>query len=163
MRVPARPGTKSLRGRPGSDTVGGMTFANRMVMGILRSPVHGIMSAKVAILRYRGRRSGQEFELPVQYLPTVDGVVVLVAKPGAKRWWRNFHDGHPLELLIAGRWRRGVGSVLLGSENPADMQSILHAYTEWFPSAKRMLGPDPLPGSVAVSVRFDDDAPSVVG
>ena len=41
---------------------------NPIVAGILRSPLHGVMSKSVMLLTYRGRRSGRIFTTPISYV-----------------------------------------------------------------------------------------------
>ncbi len=40
--------------------------ANPFVRLILRSPLHGTMSAGLLLITYHGRKSGKEYTLPVQ-------------------------------------------------------------------------------------------------
>ncbi len=84
---------------------------NRFVTAALRSPGHGLLSRRLVLLGYEGRRSGRRFEIPVGYTETADGLEVLVGHPERKRWWRNFAEPRPVELLLRGRRREGVARV----------------------------------------------------
>jgi hypothetical protein len=72
-----------------------------MAVALLDAPVLGRIVGKGLVkLRYVGRRSGNTVELPVGYRRTGSGIVIGVAAPEVKSWWRNFlGDGHPVELL----------------------------------------------------------------
>ena len=43
--------------------------ANPVVKALLRSPLHRIASGNVALLHFRGRKSGREFVTPLSYAP----------------------------------------------------------------------------------------------
>ena len=40
---------------------------NPIVIGLLRSPLHGVMSASTALFTLRGRQSGRSITLPANY------------------------------------------------------------------------------------------------
>jgi hypothetical protein len=56
---------------------------------VLRSPLHGLLSRRTALITVTGRRSGREFTFPVGYEQRGDGVCITVGSPEHKRWWRN--------------------------------------------------------------------------
>jgi len=61
-----------------------------------------------AMVTYAGRKSGRAISLPVGYRRSGDDVVINVAMPDAKTWWRNFlGDGAPLTITLDGRDRTG--------------------------------------------------------
>ena len=37
-------------------------------VGLLRSPLHGLVSGRIVLLAFTGRRSGRRFTVPVSYL-----------------------------------------------------------------------------------------------
>jgi len=61
-----------------------MGIGNTAVSVLLRSPLHRLISKSTALVRYRGRSSGQLFTTPVQYSETGDGVTILVGHPDTK-------------------------------------------------------------------------------
>jgi len=61
-----------------------MTFANRVVCGLLESPAHRLMSRSTDVIRYTGRRSGRTVTTPTQYAVYLDGLVIFVGRPGTK-------------------------------------------------------------------------------
>ena len=127
-----------------------MGFANRVVIGVLRSPLHRLLSGSTAVLRWTGRRSGRSFTTPVQYAPVGDGLVILVGRPERKTWWRNFRQERDLEVLCRGEWRAMTGLVVTGAAHPERLGPLLQAYVARFPRAARGLdesGPD---GTVVV-------------
>lgn len=93
------------------------TPANRLVVALLRSPVGGLAGRGLMVLEYTGRSSGSRFAIPVGYQRDDDAFVVLLSKPGAKNWWKNFRQPWPAELTVR-RERRAVIGVLVPPEDP---------------------------------------------
>jgi hypothetical protein len=74
--------------------------ANPVVKVLLRSPLHGIASGNIALLHFRGRKSGREFVTPLSYVRE-NGTVCLMSAHST-RWWMNLRDeGVPVSLEIA--------------------------------------------------------------
>ncbi len=79
---------------------------NPVVTGLLRSPLHGIASANLCVLSYRGRRSGKSFTTPLSFMR--DGSTVRLLSSHNTRWWNNFLDGPvDVEIEIARETFRG--------------------------------------------------------
>jgi len=76
-------------------------MVNRLAVALLDAPVLGrIVGRGLVKIRYVGRRTGKTVELPVGYRRSGNDIVIGVAAPDAKTWWRNFlGDGAPIELL----------------------------------------------------------------
>jgi hypothetical protein len=81
---------------------------NRVVVALLDAPMVGrVVGRGLTKIRYVGRRSGKTVELVVGYRRSGEDIVIGVATPDVKTWWRNFlGEGAPIELLgIDGRDR----------------------------------------------------------
>ncbi len=76
---------------------------NAPVAAVATSPrLSRLVNRNIAILSYTGRRSGRSISTPVAYRRTGDEVVIAVAMPDAKTWWRNFlGDGAPSRCVWA--------------------------------------------------------------
>jgi deazaflavin-dependent oxidoreductase (nitroreductase family) len=85
---------------------------NRLVLALLRSRFHRLLSGSVLQITVQGRRSGRFFSLPVQYARDGDQLVVLPAHADRKRWWRNLVDGAPVSVLLAGQERTAQARVV---------------------------------------------------
>lgn len=106
-----------------------MALSNAVVAGILRSPLHPVLSAKVQLIRYRGTRTGHDHVTPTQYAELGDGtVMVLVGRPDTKTWWRNFRHPHPVDLLIRGTWLHGTGHARRHRDDPVAVEEALAAF-----------------------------------
>jgi hypothetical protein len=90
-------------------------YVNRVVLAMLRSPLHRLLDPGMCELRYRGRRSGRSVSLPVMYAAGDNRTVVLVGDAPDKRWWRNFTTPAPVDVRRAGRTCHGTGRIV-----PAD-------------------------------------------
>ncbi len=75
---------------------------NPFFLKSLRSPLHGLMSWYVVVLRFEGRRTGKRYETPVAYHRADDGALEAVTSVYGK-WWRNLESGAPVTVLHRGR------------------------------------------------------------
>jgi hypothetical protein len=75
---------------------------NRAVRLLLRSPLHPLLSRRLALITVTGRRSGLEHTLPVAYRREGERVAIPVMWPERKLWWRNLRGGAPVRLVLGG-------------------------------------------------------------
>jgi hypothetical protein len=101
---------------------------NRMVLAVLRSPLHGLLDPGICELRYRGRRTGRMVALPVIYARYGERFVVVVGDASDKRWWRNFTDPRQVEVR-RGR-QRGVGTCRVVTPDDPDYEPAWCAYAQ---------------------------------
>lgn len=73
-----------------------------VVVGLLGSPLHGLLSRDVLLLTYRGRRSGRPYTLPLSYVAAAGGLY-LCTRPEGSRWWKNLLGGPDVQLRHRGR------------------------------------------------------------
>ena len=59
---------------------------------MLRSPAHRLLSGRLLLLTYTGRRSGTQYTIPVQYVRDGEALLVTVGWPERKLWWRNLRE-----------------------------------------------------------------------
>ena len=86
-------------------------WVNRLVIGLLRSPLHRVVSGKILLLSFTGRRSGRSYTIPVSYVQ--DGSVVLCSTDREARiWWRNLRGGVPVTVQLQGREVQGRADVI---------------------------------------------------
>jgi hypothetical protein len=87
-------------------------IANPFVRLILRSPLHGMMSTALLLLTYRGRKSGREYSLPVQYAQDGKRIYIVPGAPKQKTWWCNLSGGLPVHVTLRGKTLSGNGRIL---------------------------------------------------
>ncbi len=90
---------------------GGPSGFNRFMVRWLASPL-GHLSGKVVLVRYVGRISGRQRQLPVNCERFEGAYLIRVGRPDEKRWWRNFRSPWPIELVRKGRRIRGTAVVV---------------------------------------------------
>jgi hypothetical protein len=74
--------------------------ANPIVKMILRSPLHKIASGNLALLHFKGRKSGRAFVTPLSYVRDKDNIWLLSAH--STRWWMNLRGNHvPVSIEVA--------------------------------------------------------------
>ena len=121
-----------------------MVSSNTVVETVLESPLHRLLSGKLVLLRYQDTRSGTEHTLAVQYADTHNGLVVAVANPDTKTWWRNFTTMGQVQVLLAGTWMPMTAHALVGSEDPEAVTPLLRSYATRFPKVVKSLDGDNL-------------------
>ena len=113
---------------------------NAIVLAILRSRAHRLLSASAIELRYAGRRRGRRYVIPVQHARAGDRLVVRPQHWQHATWWRNFRTPQPVTVRLAGRLREGTARVL--DPDDPDWRSAWQAYAmRWPRSARRGTGP----------------------
>ncbi|WP_338888805.1 hypothetical protein [Rhodococcus sovatensis] len=82
---------------------------NLLVRPLINAPIIGkYISGTLTEITYTGRKSGKEFTIPVAYHRRGDEVIIGVAMPDKKSWWRNFYpDGGPIRIELDGTRRTG--------------------------------------------------------
>ncbi len=118
-------GTATMRpptGRPGRRR---HPLINALVLGLLRSPVHGILDPGLCEVRYQGRLTGRRVCVPVLYAAEVNRFVVVAGDADRKSWWRNFTSPYPVDVRRGGETRHGMGRLIRpGEPGYADILAI---------------------------------------
>jgi deazaflavin-dependent oxidoreductase (nitroreductase family) len=103
---------------------------NPLVAGILRSPLHSLLSKDMMLLTFTGRRSGKSYETPVSYVR--DGEVVRCFTHSL--WARNLRGGADVTVLVRGDERNGRADVVTG-----DVDRIARAIEDFLTRVPRDL------------------------
>lgn len=121
-----------------------MSFANTVVAALLRSPLHGVLSGSTDLVRYTGRRTGRQHLTPTQYARRGDELVILVARPETKSWWRNFTTERELDVLVRRQWLPMTARAVRRSDEPDTVAPLLDVYLRRFPKVAGSVGSDPM-------------------
>jgi F420H(2)-dependent quinone reductase len=81
---------------------------NPILKALLRSPLHGVASGRLALITVTGRRTGRRFTFPVGYTKRDDRVTIGVGWPERKVWWRNLRQPAPVKMRIRGQSYTGT-------------------------------------------------------
>ena len=79
-------------------------LVNPLIRSVLRSPLHGLLSGNLMLIRFKGRISGREFVTPVRYIR--NGKTIQCFTGRSNQWWRNMRDGSDVVLRLAGKESR---------------------------------------------------------
>ncbi|MFI6866880.1 nitroreductase/quinone reductase family protein [Nocardia sp. NPDC050406] len=82
---------------------------NGAVARLTEAPVVGSLVGRgFVVITYVGRKSGRTFSTPVNYWRSGNAIMIGVAMPDKKTWWRNFlGEGAPISLRLRGVDRPG--------------------------------------------------------
>ena len=114
---------------------------NPLTRTLLRSPLHGIASAKLMLITFTGRRTGTRHTIPVQYAQDDEGIVVVVGWPEQKVWWRNLRGGGEVEVHVRGERIAAHAEALAGREDPDRVAAALRRYVARLPKAAKQAPP----------------------
>jgi hypothetical protein len=85
---------------------------------LLHTPLHSLLSGRLALLTFTGRTSGKRYQVPVGYVQ--QGNTVLINTQS--RWQRNLAGGAEVTLRLRGQSYRGWAELL------TDVQEMAAAY-----------------------------------
>lgn len=108
---------------------------NPVMTTLLRSRVSRMVDGRLGLLRFRGRRSGRDYQVPVG-IHRVDSRLCVLTNAG---WRVNFRGGHPLQVRFDGRWRAGTGTLIEDVDEVARFYAARIAELGW-QTAGRQLG-----------------------
>ena len=108
-----------------------MSVGNTLAIGVLESPLHGIMSKGLLVLEYEGRRSGKHYSLPLQYIEDDGSLYIWAGNATEKTWWRNFHKPAPVTVQLRGEEVSATASLV---DDPARRAELLRAYVDRYPA-----------------------------
>ncbi len=90
-------------------------WANSLMKWALTKPLlQTSVGREVALLRFSGRKTGEQYTIPVSYQRDGDTVYLVTKK--VRRWWHNFTPPHPVRLRLAGIEYKGTAEARLGEK-----------------------------------------------
>jgi F420H(2)-dependent quinone reductase len=100
---------------------------NRVVRGLLRSPLHPLLSRQLALITVTGRRSGREYTLPIAYKQDGERLRIPVMWSERKLWWRNLSGdgGAPVRVHLRGEERSGHAKLLGDGRGEVSVEVLL--------------------------------------
>jgi hypothetical protein len=127
---------------------------NPIMVWLLRSPLHGMLSGNMMVLNYVGRKSGKAYHLPVSYIRL--GETLLTISYKRRTWWRNLRGGAPVTIRLQGKDVNGRAEVV---EDEQGVMEGLTAFIAGNPPTARAFGMkvgvdgQPEPGSLQQAAR----------
>ncbi len=98
---------------------------NRLVGLLLRSPLHPLVSRRLALITVTGRRTGAQHTFPIGYQDSNEKLTIQVLWPERKLWWRNLRDGAPVGLYLRGADRSGQARARVDDRGVVTVEVIL--------------------------------------
>ena len=111
---------------------------NPIMVWLLQSPLHRLVSGSHLLVRYRGRKTGIERTFPVGFATAGDDLVILVGRAEAKTWWRNFLAPWPITVVRQGRSIGATGVAVRGETDEG--LRLARAYFDRYPRRAPALG-----------------------
>lgn len=106
-------------------------FMNRVMVWLMRTPLHRIMSQHIMLISFRGRKSGKLFTTPIGYMRRGNIVDCFTDH----QWWRNLVERPDVSLLIQGKRYAGIAEVI--RDDKETVASALLEYCTHSPMAAR--------------------------
>jgi hypothetical protein len=102
---------------------------------LLRTPLAGPARQQLMVLSFRGRKSGNQYSIPVS-AHLIDNQLYAL---GGAPWTRNFRGGAAAEVLLGGKSTKMHGELI---EDPATVADLSHRCAESYGAkkAQRMMG-----------------------
>lgn len=111
---------------------------NPIVIFILHSPFHTLLSRSVVLLNYRGKKSGKSYVVPVQYIQSDNQLYIIPGAPERKIWWRNMQGGSQVQITLRGKDQNAFAVVLTGGPDTEIIIPILEKYYQRYPAAAQV-------------------------
>ena len=108
---------------------------NPMMIWLLKSPLHGMISKGVMLVSVTGCKSGRTISTPTNYLR--DGNVLWVISWRDRKWWRNLRGKGKVRVLLAGKSVEGCGQVI---EEEKEVAQSLFVYYQKTPQIAKYVG-----------------------
>ena len=99
------------------------TVLNPLFKGILRSPLHGLLSKRLLVMTFTGRKTGKRYSTPLAYVQAGDTLLFGTQAP----WWKNLRGGKPVSVRLRGSERTGVAEVVNDEAGMAECYRTLVA------------------------------------
>ena len=94
-------------------------WLNSVMKFVLRSPLHGIVSDKIMLLTFTGRKSSKSYTIPVSYTQKDNTLAIFTNHV----WWRNLVDNAPVTLCLRGHLRKAT--VYLNTDDVEQIAPVL--------------------------------------
>jgi hypothetical protein len=82
---------------------------NPIMKGLLRSPLHRLLSGMLMLVTYKGRKTGRQYTIPIGYFVWGQGELMSFS---SARWWTNLRSSPPVTLLLKGRRVQAIPTVI---------------------------------------------------
>ena len=134
----------SVQNAPSSGQRKGMNGFNGFITGLLRSPLHGMVSGSFMLITVTGRKTGARYTTPVQY--TRHDGQLLVLSHADRTWWKNLRGGAPVQVYL--RRRTYPADATVTTDPDAVRAGIAQMMPKWSAEQRATFAP----GKVIVTI-----------
>jgi deazaflavin-dependent oxidoreductase (nitroreductase family) len=111
---------------------------NPFVGFILSSPLHSMLSGRLILITYTGKKSGTKHTLPVQYAESHNELIVVAGYHQHKKWWRNLMQESTINVCYRGKWFEASAKAFDGDVEV--IAPVLPDYLKRFRASARVRG-----------------------
>jgi len=108
---------------------------NNFMIWVLRSPLHGLLSASTMLVTLKGKKSGNPITLPVNYFQ--EGKNFWGVTNRDRKWGRNLQGGAQVEVLLMRQAKQCSALPVLDAK---EVEELLEKYLVRFPQAAKVMG-----------------------
>jgi deazaflavin-dependent oxidoreductase (nitroreductase family) len=123
---------------------------NTLLIPLLRSPGHKMVSKTVMLITFTGRKTGQEYRFPVGYTREDDTITIFTRKD--RNWWRNLQDGAEVTLRIRGKNLKATATSLLQD----DVETMYPLMEEMYPTLSEQDKVELAPNMVMIQLEIKE-------
>ena len=76
---------------------------DNIIKVILQSPLHGMVSSGIMLLKYTGHKSGRRYTVPISYVEDKEQERLWTVSLRKRTWWRSLRHAAPVTLRFKGR------------------------------------------------------------
>lgn len=106
---------------------------NPLMKTLLRSPLHGLVSGRLLLLTFTGRKTGKQYTTPVGYDQENHTLRLFTESP----WWKNLQGHVPVTVRLRGTVRTGQAYAITETDEVAEV--LLDIAQKREPQYARML------------------------
>jgi hypothetical protein len=135
---------------------------NPVLGGLLRSPLHSLISKRLMLLSFQGRKSGKRYTIPVGYLEKGSRIFVI----SHSSWSKNFGSGAPVSLRLRGKQVNGTARLIRDAGQIAEVvQMSVEQHGEEMARRMGLIGAEsatptaPAPGTIFIEIELAELAP----
>ncbi|MCI0478593.1 MAG: nitroreductase family deazaflavin-dependent oxidoreductase [Anaerolineales bacterium] len=128
---------------------------NPIMIFLLRSPLHGLLSGSTMLITYTGRKSGKPITLPTNYVR--EGDALFITSFRARKWWRNLRGGARVTIRLQGRDYSGVAEAIEDADAVAQgLRAYFRRVPQWAKYSGVALGANGAPSVESVERAAQD-------
>jgi hypothetical protein len=102
-----------------------LRMINPFVSLILHSPLHGLLSGRLLLLTFTGRKSWKRYTIPLGYTAEGDALILF----SSYSWYKNLRGGRPVVVHLRGVGRTGRAEAI--EERDAVLEEAEHLVAEY--------------------------------